>query len=77
MIICVNDTDKCPELKRFVIRRDITGTCNGKSKIDLQAWAIIETGVNAYPEIRTYDVIKRKLEEQYIAADLSFVYLDR
>lgn len=77
MIMCVNDTSKCPELKPFVIHRDIAGTCNGKAKIDIQAWAIVETGVNAYPEIRIYNVIKSKLETRYASAGLSFVYLRR
>jgi hypothetical protein len=77
MIICVNDTSKCRELKRFMSNRDIAGTCKGKTKINLQAWAMIETGVTAYPEIRTYHVIQKKLEEEYGTAGLSFVFLDR
>lgn len=77
MVICVNDTSKCRELKRFISRRDIAGTCNGNAKIDLHVWAFIETGVAAYPEMRTYRVIQKKLEQKYTAAGLSFVYLSR
>ena len=77
MIICVNDTSKCKPLQRFLSKRDIPNTCRGKAKIDIQTWAIAETGVSAYPEIRTYRIIQKKLEQQYTAAGLSFVYLDR
>jgi hypothetical protein len=77
MIICVNDTSKCKPLQRFLSKRDIPNTCQGKAKIDIQTWAIAETGVSAYPEIRTYRIIQKKLEQQYTAAGLSFVYLDR
>lgn len=77
MIICIGDTSKCPQLKRFISKKDITGTCKGQAKVDLQTWAVVETGVSAYPEIRTYHIIQKKLEQEYTAAGLSFVYLNR
>lgn len=77
MIICIADTSKCPQLRRFFSKRDITNTCSGLTKIDLQTWAIVETGVAAYPEIRTYHIMQKKLQQTYIAAGLSFVYLER
>lgn len=77
MIICIGDTSKCPQLRRFFSKKDIANTCRGLTKIDLQTWAIVETGVAAYPEMRTYRIMQKKLEQEYTAARLSFVYLDR
>jgi hypothetical protein len=77
MIICITDTTKCKPLQRFCSNRDVPNTCHGLAKIDIQAWAITETGVFAYPEIRTYKIIQKKLEKQYAAAGLNFVYLSR
>ena len=77
MIICITDTNKCKPLQRFCSKRDIANTCHGFAKIDVQTWAIIETGASAYPEIRTYKIMQKKLEKQYAAAGLSFVYLPR
>lgn len=77
MIICVSDTSKCKELQRFCKKKDIPNTCRGLAKIDIQTWAMVETGVSIYPEIRVYKIIQHKLEKQYAAAGLSFVYLPR
>jgi hypothetical protein len=54
MIICITDTSKCKQLQRFYSKRDMLDTCHGLAKIDIQTWAIAETGVPACPEIRTY-----------------------
>ena len=56
---------------------DTAGTCKGKSTINLQVWAMAETGVSVYPEMRIYHTMQRKLEDRYTAAGLSFIILDR
>ncbi len=77
MIICITDTSKCKPLLRFCSKRDILNTCHGLAKIDIKTWSIAETTVSAYPEMRTYKIMQKKLEKQYAAAGLSFVYLSR
>jgi hypothetical protein len=77
MIICVTDTSKCKPLQRFCSKGDVVNTCHGLAKIDIQTWAIGETGVPAYLEIRAYKIMQKKLEKQYAAAGLNFVYLPR
>jgi len=74
MLICVKDTSKCPDLKRFC-KPDYRHLCNGSSTIDLQYWALSETSVAPYPEIRVYKTLALKLQSQYPAAGFSFVYL--
>ncbi len=74
MMICIKDTAKCKSLSRFCSKRDMKNTCNGLAKIDIQVWAIAETGVSAYPEVRTYKAMQKKIEQEYGAAGLSFVY---
>ncbi|WP_295673974.1 hypothetical protein [uncultured Mucilaginibacter sp.] len=74
MLICVKDTSKCPGLRRFY-RPDYRHLCNGCNTIDLGYWALSETNVAPYPEIRVYKKIQHQLEIQYPAAGLSFNYL--
>jgi len=73
MLICIRDTAACKPLRRFS-RKDLLNTCNGEAVIDLQYWAMSETRVAPYPEIRVYKQIQTKLQEQYPRAGLSFVY---
>jgi len=73
MLICIKDTSKCKPLQRFC-RKDLLNTCNGEAIIDLQYWAMTETNIGPYPEIRVYKKIQGKLEKQYAGAGLSFVY---
>ncbi len=75
MIICVKDTSKCRELKRFCK----TGThqfCDGSNAINLQYWSMAETQMAPYPEIRAYEILQHKLEAKYPAAGLTFVYIN-
>ncbi|BAU54001.1 hypothetical protein [Mucilaginibacter gotjawali] len=74
MIICVKDTSKCPGLRRFC-KPDYRHLCNDYSTIDLGYWALSETNVAPYPEIRVYKKIQHQLEIRYPAAGLSFNYL--
>lgn len=74
MTICVRDTSMCKPLQRFCYRKDTPNTCKGLAKIDIQNWAIIETSVSAYPEVRVYKQMQAKLEKQYPASGLNFVY---
>jgi hypothetical protein len=77
MVICIADTTKCSQLKRFFSKKDVDNTCHGQAKIDIQTWAIAETGASAYPEMRTFSVMQKKLEKQYTGAGFTFVYLNR
>ena len=72
MVICIKNTSECKPLQRFLSKKDIPNTCHGLSKIDVQNWAVAETGVAVYPEIRVYKTMQKKLEKQYPAAGLSF-----
>jgi len=74
MTICVRDTSACKPLQRFCYKKDTPNTCKGLAKIDIQNWAISETSVSAYPEIRVYKRMQAKLEKQYATAGLNFVY---
>jgi len=74
LIICVKDTSSCKPLQRFFLKKDIANTCHGQAKIDIQYWARIETNVAVYPEMRVYKALQQKLEKQYPASGLSFVY---
>lgn len=74
MLICIKDTSKCPGLKRFC-KPDYRHLCNGCNTIDLGYWAISETNVAPYPEMRVYKKLQHKLVLQYPAAGLSFNYL--
>ncbi len=76
MIICVDNTSECKPLQRFFSKKDIPNTCHGLAKIDVQNWAVAETSVAAYPEIRVYKTIQEKLEKQYPAAGLRFFYFN-
>ncbi|MEO6848988.1 MAG: hypothetical protein ABI203_01905 [Mucilaginibacter sp.] len=76
MIICVKDTSACKPLQRFCYKKDNLNLCNGEAKIDIQSWVRAETNVAAYPEVRVFRIIQAKLEKQYPAAGLSFVYLN-
>jgi len=74
MLICIKDTSKCRGLKPFC-KPDYRHLCNGCNTVDLGYWALSETNVAPYPEIRVYKKLQRKLELQYPAAGLSFIYL--
>jgi len=74
MLICIKDTSKCPGLKRFC-KPDYKHVCDGCNTINLDYWALSETNVAPYPEIRVFKKIQQKLEFQYPAAGLSFRYL--
>jgi uncharacterized membrane protein YphA (DoxX/SURF4 family) len=75
MLICVKDTSKCKPLQKFC-QKDIKNSCNGNPMIDLQYWAISETRLAPYPEVRVYKKIQHKLEQQYPAAGFSFIYIE-
>jgi hypothetical protein len=73
MVICIKDTGKCKPLLPFC-KSDYHNLCNGEAFIDLQYWALSETHVTSYPEIRVYKKIQKKLEQQYPDAGLRFFY---
>ncbi|HTI59830.1 MAG TPA: hypothetical protein VL525_12470 [Mucilaginibacter sp.] len=76
MTICVADTVACKPLQRFFNRNSKVGACRGQAKADIQAWAIAETGVSAYPQVWVYKRIQEKLEKQYPSALFTFTYFN-
>ena len=74
MIICIKDTAKCKPLQRFC--RAGHHFCKGGAFIELQYWAMSETNVLPYPEIRVYKELQVKLERQYADAGLSCVFVE-
>ncbi len=73
MVICIKDTAQCKPLRRF-FKQDNKNRCSSGSVIDLQYWAMAETSMAPYPEIRAYKKIQSKLEKQYPTAGLTFIY---
>ena len=74
MIICVSDTSKCRPLRRFLYASSSAKICAGEMKINVQNWAMTETNVPVYPELRVYETIQKTLRKQYPLAGFSFVY---
>jgi len=75
MIICIKDTSKCKPLQRFC-KANYHNLCNGEAFIVLQNWAMSETNVTPYPEIRVYKELQVKLEKQYPDAGLSCIFIE-
>jgi hypothetical protein len=73
MAICIQDTTQCSDLKPFYspYKNNKKG-CTGEAAIWLQDWAILETNVSAYAELRVYNIIQRKLQKQYPGANFSY-----
>lgn len=74
MVICIKDTSKCRELQRFC-RKGNPNLCDGGSIIDIQYWAMSETKVAPYPEIRVYKKMQKKLEKKFAVSGISCVYI--
>jgi len=75
MIICVKDTSKCRPLQRYCVKGH-GNFCDGEALINLQYWSMTETKMAPYPEIRSYQKIQAKLEEEYPGAGFSFIYFE-
>jgi len=74
MFICVKDTSACKPIRKFCNKKDSRNICNGEAVIDIQSWARRETNASVDPELRVYKAMQEKLEKQYGAAGLTFVY---
>ena len=72
MIICIKDTSKSSELKKFYSNTG-KGICDGAAQINLQNWAMTETNVIPNPERRIYNIIEKKLQAQYPGAGFNFL----
>ncbi|MBS1532062.1 MAG: hypothetical protein JSU01_17305 [Bacteroidetes bacterium] len=75
MVICVGDVNACKPLEPFCYNKDTPNTCHGLRILDIQRLTLMQTGVSAYPEVRTYKIIQEKLERRYPLAGLNFVYI--
>jgi len=76
MTICIADTAACKSLQRFIYKKSNADTCRGQAKLDIQAWAIAETGVSAYQQFWVYKRMQADLEKQYPAAGFTFTYFN-
>lgn len=76
MTICVADTSRCKPLQRFFDQNSKSSMCRGQAKADIQAWAIAETGVSAYPQVWVYKTMQEKLEKQYPSAVFTFTFFN-
>lgn len=74
MQICISDTSKCLELKRFY-KLPGFANCDGQAIINVQKWGIDEMKILPYPEIRTYKLLEKKLLKKYPGAGMSFIYI--
>lgn len=73
MTICISDTAKCQTLKRF-FQYNSSNNCKGSAVINIQRWAMTEMNVTAYAEMRVYKILQTKLEKEYPAGRLSYLY---
>jgi uncharacterized membrane protein YphA (DoxX/SURF4 family) len=70
MTICIGDTSKCRQLKRFFQENSLKN-CKGSAMIDIQRWAQAETNSAPYAEVRVYKILQTKLEKEYPASGIS------
>jgi uncharacterized membrane protein YphA (DoxX/SURF4 family) len=73
MTICISDTSKCRQLKRFFQQNSLKN-CKGSAMIDIQRWAQAETNSAPYAEVRVYKILQTKLEKEYPGAGLNYLY---
>jgi hypothetical protein len=71
VIVCIKDTTKCKQLHNFW-RINKYKFCDGQATIDVYRWALTETNITPYPELRVYKLLEEKLQQQYPAAQLSY-----
>jgi hypothetical protein len=64
MVIGINDTSKCAELKPF-FRKNTLYYYKGNAIIDVQTWGLTEMNTLPYPELRVLKQIAMKLEKKY------------
>jgi len=76
MTICIADTAACKPLQRFIYKKSKADTCRGQAKLDIQAWAIAETGVSAYQQFWVYKRMQANLEKRYPTAGFTFTYFN-
>ncbi len=73
MAICIKDSNEIEELQPYLSRGDVYHLCDGRAKVNLQAWAMKEMNVPPYPEIRVYNKIRRQWAQNHPASSTSFV----
>ena len=74
MIICFNNSIIESQLKPYVSKRNQYALCNNKQLINIQAWAMKEMQVPAYPEISMYKKIKNYLIKNKELTNAVFIF---
>lgn len=65
MIFCVKDENEIKELKPYLNNGDVYNICKGNAMVNIQTWAMRETGVPPYPEMRVYKKITERWMEKH------------
>jgi hypothetical protein len=73
-VICIADTSKTTNLKKYYNKADLLHKCNGKVLINLQTWSMMEMEAPVYPQMRVYKKIELDFYKKYPLANATFVY---
>ncbi len=73
MTVSIADTTQCKPLRQYIT----IAPGSEPATIDLQSWAMSETRMAPYPELRVYKKIQAKLENEYPGAGFKFHYSGR
>ncbi|HMO63356.1 MAG TPA: hypothetical protein PKC39_13770 [Ferruginibacter sp.] len=65
MVLCIETGEELNQLKRFTNKTYKYNICNGLAMVNLQTWAMKETNVPPYPEIRVYRQMSRRWKQQH------------
>ncbi len=65
LTICINSVDNAQPLRPFANSKTTNGYCGTNASINVYNWAINETGVPPYPELRVYKEIGRQFAQRY------------
>ena len=76
MVICIQDINRYPQLKRFSTRQDPSCVCKGMLRVNLQTWIFRETRVSINPEISLMLQMQQRLVQKYPNCGFSFVILN-
>ncbi len=73
-VICIADSSKTTNLKKYYNKADLLHKCNGKVLINLQTWSMMEMEAPVYPQMRVYKKIELDFYKKYPLANATFIY---
>jgi hypothetical protein len=65
MIICIDNPGIYPELNQFLNKKESRVNCNNSNNIDVLSMTFNELNVPIYPEIRTFEIVKKRWIKKY------------